>query len=128
MAFAAIEKAVVWEGSTPVLMARVVGSNNIAIKQADLNNVDYRVDEAGTQIVDTTALTIADVIFDTLQTTTSDAAWTRDNTGYNFRHQLAAADLPDGDTTYLVQFRFKDAANLPSYVVFELKTKEQFFD
>ena len=119
-------KAVVYEGSTPVLMARIVGVDNVVTVAADLNNVDYRVDLAGVQVITTTAITPIATYVTALVTT--DAAWDKDATGYNFRYRLAAADIPLGGSVYYVQFRFKDTSNRPSYLTFDLTTTEQYFD
>lgn len=120
---------IVWEGATPILLARVVGMAGANITQASLNSLAYMVvkDVAGviTTVIAETSLTIADIIFDTLQT---DAIWTKDSTGYNFKHQLAATDIPDPSTKYRVQHKLVDTNSLPSFIEFILPTKPQYFD
>lgn len=68
------------------IMARIYGNANTAISVASLSSISYSVYRNGSS-VDSGTLTVADVVFDTLQT---DAAWTVDTTGYNFKW-----DLPD---------------------------------
>lgn len=120
--------ATVWEGSSPVNMARVVGYDNANINQASVSELHYMVtqlvDGVETEVAPSTELTVTDVIFDTLQTGNG---WTEDTTGYNFRHQLAATDLPDGGVVYTVTYRFEDTSGKHYFVSFELTTKEQPF-
>ena len=77
----------VFEDSTFSVMARfeVDGANavqadcsSIAIKAWDMADFDTAVLSA--------SLTVANVVFDTLQT---DGRWTPDTTGYNFRYDVA---------------------------------------
>ncbi len=60
---------------------------------------------------------VATAVFDTLQT---DARWTEDSTGYNFRDDLAATKLPSGSTAYRVEYLFSPTVGEDWYVVFEL--------
>lgn len=93
----------VWEGSECWLMQRVVGADAAVITQASVSAVSYTVYTGTTVVVASTALTIATVIFDTLQT---DAKWTVDATGYNFLQILPRTAIPDGGTVYTVQHKF----------------------
>lgn len=80
--------------SGTVLMARIVGYNNVAITRATLTQIDFLVRDLTAQTSGSQrTLTIADVIFDTLQTTALDPSWTEDSTGYNFRYIMPASDL-----------------------------------
>ena len=94
------------KNGTAILMARVLGWNAVALTQSDFGTVSssssgicdwparysvYLIDEddPDTRTVvtghDDNALTISDIIFNTLQT---DDRWTVDSTGYNFRHEI----------------------------------------
>ena len=85
-----------FEGQSPNLMARVTGSDAVAITQAAIASIAYAVyDLADTSAaVDSGTLTVADVVFDSLQT---DARWTEDSTGYNFRWQLDGSQIDNFD-------------------------------
>ena len=96
-----------FEGHTVVLMARVVGADGSPLVAADLTSIKYEVwsipipteydlrdarskyvtVSVPEKVTSETTLTVADVIFDTLQT---DPRWTKDSTGYNF-----AVEMPD---------------------------------
>ncbi len=81
-----------FRNGSATLMARVVGSNGAAVTRTDIASARYSVyllddqDADGRQAVaghDNVSLTVANVIFNGLQT---DALWTVDSIGYNFRH------------------------------------------
>lgn len=74
-----------------VLMARVIGANGVKITQALLTSIAYMLTDLTARTSGSTrALTISSVVYDTYQT---DAGWTEDSTGYNFRYTIPAADL-----------------------------------
>ena len=83
-----------FKNGSATLLARVIGSDGAAIVRADVASAQYTVyllddqdPDSRTAITGHTnvSLTLADVIFNSLQT---DAPWTVDSTGYNFRHVL----------------------------------------
>ena len=78
---------IVYEDSTFSLMARftVDGSN---AEQADCSSIAVKAWKTTDyeNAVLSAALTVSSVVFDTLQT---DGRWTTDNTGYNFRYDVA---------------------------------------
>jgi hypothetical protein len=83
-----------FKNGSATLLARIVGAGGANILQADINTVKYTVYLLDDQNADSrtavaehanAALVVAEVIFDALQT---DAMWTVDATGYNFRHVL----------------------------------------
>ena len=85
---------VAFKNGSITLLARVVGGDGQNIVLADVSSAKYTVhllddDDADNRTAVTghtnVALTPADVIFNSLQT---DALWTADTTGYNFRHVL----------------------------------------
>ena len=79
-------------------MARVTGNAATNIVQADITSISYTVHDTktGEETVSST-LSKTTVVFDTLQT---DARWTEDSKGYNFRYDIPGSELPNGDRTY----------------------------
>lgn len=93
-----------------------------ALLQSDLTSITlkvYEISDPDTEIASET-LTIANVIFDTLQTD----GWTIDSTGYNFRYQVPATSLPLGGAMYRFEFAFvRNPSTLPPFhAVFEVPT------
>jgi hypothetical protein len=84
----------VFKNGSATLLARVVGATGVVVNRADVVAVKYGIFLLDERDADSQAavaehtnvsLTVADVLFDTLQ---RDALWTRDTTGYNFKHVL----------------------------------------
>jgi hypothetical protein len=103
-------------------MARIAGADGAAITQASLTSITYGVfnkaDDSAI-VAAGTALTIADVVFDTLQT---DDRWTVDSTGYNFRHDATAATFVTGDVVHRFEYKFTPTSGEAWHVVFEVST------
>lgn len=101
--------ATYWSDTGLVIMARLrILETGDLVEIADLETITIQVfdtdvasDHADYVALNTT-LTIADVIFDTLQT---DSRWTPDTTGFNFRYVLPATARPDGHK-YRVQLLY----------------------
>lgn len=114
-------KGFVFEDGSASLMSRVIGSNGEAVQQADITGISMTVwdlsTETPTEVTGLTDPVVADTIFDTLQT---DSRWTKDSTGYNFRHDLPPAAFPNGDRKYRVEYLFDPASGTDFFVVFEL--------
>jgi len=103
-----------FKNGTATLLARVVGADGAPIVSGDLDAIVYSVyrlddrDPDGRVAVeghDGVELAVGDVIFDALQT---DALWTADAIGYNFRHELDVAAHPafaQAGRKYLVEYR-----------------------
>jgi len=103
----------VYKNGTATLMARIVEDDATRIVQADVSTIVYSVylldsSDPDTQTVQTghdgVSLTVANVIFDTLQT---DDRWTEDSTGYNFRHTVdvsSNAAFGTAGRTYRVEY------------------------
>jgi hypothetical protein len=74
------------------------------IKQADVSTITYEIFdlEAPTTVAFSGTLLAANVILDTV--VTSNEIWTKDSTGYNFKHDLAASNFPNGGVTVLVEY------------------------
>lgn len=89
------------------LATGIVGEGNW-IKQADLSTITCKVFDLSSATPDTPittpTVTIASAILDAPVTATT--LWEQDDTGYNFLHDLAAANFPTGDHRYLVEYEF----------------------
>lgn len=111
-----------WQGVPFQFLARVEGFTGAYILQSEVSTIAYRViDEAdGSEVVSGTQ-TVANVVFDTLQT---DGRWNRDAIGYNFRAQLAGTAFPDNGRRYRVEFQFNMADTTTLGVVFRHLAKQ----
>lgn len=118
---AEVAKAYVWEDSGAALMARVVGNDAAAITKATITSITrttYDLDSATpTVAVETTALTVATVVFDALQT---DARWTVDSTGYNFRDDVDDDVFTTGGRRYRTEYVFEPSSGAKFHVVYEV--------
>lgn len=78
------------------------------IKQADVSSITLSVFDLSSATPDTAIateiLTVSAVILNTV--VTSNEIWTKDSTGYNFLHDLAASYFPTGNHTYLLEYKF----------------------
>lgn len=121
-----------YEDSGISLMARVYGHAATAITQATISTITYTVTEHATQedaengangtaIIASTSLTVSSVVFDTLQT---DARWTKDSTGYNFRYDSAAADRTDGGVWHRYEVKFTPSSGAVFHAVWIVESKE----
>ncbi len=104
----------VFKGGSATCLARVVGHDAAAVTRTDISSIEYSIylldaDDPDSRTVlsghDAVAVDKITTVFDSLQT---DARWTRDTTGYNFRHTIdvtssAAFTLAGRD--YLVEYR-----------------------
>ncbi len=91
-------------------MARIRGSDGSYVTQAATTSIAYAVSDVTTGAsvsVITGSPVVSSTVFDTLQT---DAAWSKDSTGYNFKHSLAATAFPTIGHVYLVVYTFTPAA------------------
>lgn len=119
MAAVDVNRQTIWEDGDATEMARfqVNGVNGV---QADVTSIVRKVfdlaSDTPTTAIATDTLTVANVVFDTLQT---DARWTKDSTGYNFRDRIAGTNFPTGGHTYRVEYFFTGSASESFFVVFE---------
>ena len=78
---------IVNEDSSCTVLARIhaAGAN---VTQSDVSSISYAIYELDGLDTHTasTSLTVSSVIYDALQT---DDRWSKDNTGYNFKHDIA---------------------------------------
>ena len=116
-------KASVWEDGGATCMARVAGADGANITQASLSTITVTIFNRRTkaEIVSVASLTVANVVFDTLQT---DARWSLDSSGYNFRHTVAASSLATPGIVHAVEYKFTPATGQVFWVVFDLTTRE----
>lgn len=103
----------VFKQSSAVLLARIVGADAEAIVQADVTAIRYSIlklrecqPDVSEAIAghDDVALTVSEVVFDTLQT---DDLWSADVVGYNFRHELDVSTdeaFPTAGVSYQVRY------------------------
>ncbi len=118
-------KGKIWEDGGAQLMARVVGQSAANITQASLTSIACKIFDLDgatpTTAVDTSTLTVSSVVYDTLQT---DARWTTDTTGYNFRHAPAYTIFTTGGHRYRIEYKFTPVSGDPFFVVFQLQSQE----
>ena len=109
MADARIHSSTAFEDSGHSVMARVTGNDAANITQSDITSIAYTVHDlkTGEQTVTGGTLAKTTVVFDSLQT---DARWTADSTGYNFRYDIPASELPNGDREYKFEIVFTPAS------------------
>lgn len=102
-------------------MARVVGNDAAVITIATISTIKQHVFDLDatdpTVDLSNTALTVANVVFDTLQT---DARWTKDSTGYNFRDDVDDTILSTGGNRYRFEYVFEPSSGAKFHVLFEI--------
>jgi len=113
MASATDIQGTVFQQATATFMARVEDSEANSLDQAAVDSLSYTVskispDDRGLHSYilghEHVALDNTGVIFDTLQT---DATWSVDATGYNFRHEIDISlfdAFPQAGETYQVRY------------------------
>ncbi len=118
-----------FKNGSATLLARIVGQDGDNILQSDVNTIVYTVYLLDDQDPNTrtpvtghtdVSLTVADIIFNTLQT---DAIWTVDATGYNFRHVLDVSSNPAfaiAGRRYLVEYQLTPAVGQMIIVRFRI--------
>lgn len=99
----------IWEDQDLVVMARVKGVDRQLIIQSTLSSISVTVTDLsnGEQVSTALAPSVASTVFDTLQT---DARWTKDRTGYNFRYTIPGTYFPSGGRDYWVEVEFTPAS------------------
>lgn len=109
------------EDGGATLLARIVGNDAVNITQGSLTSITYQVFATGTtvDIAKNSSLSKTTVIFDTLQT---DAVWTIDTTGYNFKYAADVLEFPSGNTVYIFEIKFTPGTGQPFYVLYEINT------
>ena len=117
--------ATIYEDTAVSCMSRILGDDAAAITQSDIASISLSAFKDGSSTASSgpTALTVAAVVYDSYQT---DARWTKDSTGYNFRYQVPASVFDSGDATYRLEFEFTPASQPVFFVVFMVDTVEVF--
>lgn len=127
MASDKLTRATIWEDGGATCLARVYGNAGTAITQASLSAIGCKVFDqdstAPATAVASTSLTVASVVFDTLQT---GGPWSKDATGYNFKHTLSSSWFATGNHRYRVEYKFDPASGPDFFVNYELFAKEVF--
>jgi len=119
----------IWEDSGVQLLARVNRADNTPLLQAEITSITGKVflldSTTPTTASSTPTVTVASVIFDTLQT---DSRWDADSTGYNFKLQLGASAFATGNARYRIEFEFdpSTAGEENCVMVFELSVQERY--
>ena len=122
MADATIWKGEAFEDSGVAIMARVVGNDGENLTQAGVTGITFQVFKLpSTTATVTGTLTVAAVMFDTLQT---DSRWGEDETGYNFRYDVPAATLAEGGEVYQFEVLFNPANGEDFFVLGQVSTKK----
>ena len=121
---AVIEAAVVEDASLS-LMRRLRKWDGSYLTQADVTSIAYSIYDERTRSVvsghDGVALTVSQVVYDTLQT---DALWTADATGYNFKHTIDVSSnpaFPEEDRSYLVEHVITLASGPPIALLWRVR-------
>ena len=103
-----ITRGETFEGVDPVIVQQINTADGTQLLQADVTGstvsftVYYLDGGAPTTSVATGTVTVSSSVFDTLQT---DGYWDGlDDTGYNFRHTMPAANLANGAGRYRIDY------------------------
>ena len=116
--------ATIYEDTGVTCMSRILGDDAAAITQATTSTIVLNAfKNTSTTPTYTASLTVADVVFDSYQT---DARWSKDSTGYNFRYAVIASIFDAGDATYRLEFKFTPTSGSVYFVIFEIDTVEVF--
>ena len=116
--------ATIYEDTGITCMARIQGGDASNITQATTSAITVAVfKNANTSATYTASLTVADVVFDALQT---DSRWDHDSIGYNFRTELPALVFDTGDATYTVEYKFTPTSGSQYFVIYEIDTVEVY--
>jgi len=119
-----------FKNGSAILMARIVDSAGANVQQAGVDSIEYSIFELDPcrpdNLVavaghDAVALTVADVIFNALQT---GGLWTVDAVGYNFRHEIDVSTtdaFPKAGVQYQVRYELTPATGQKAIVRFQLR-------
>jgi hypothetical protein len=127
MATATVTKAKVFENSSAVLLARVVGQDGNPIVTADVDAMTLYIFDGETPIngtggveldVDATDSIISDSLV------TDDPRWDVDEDGFNVEIPIDGENFPDGNKTYRVEVKVEPVDGGAFYLVWDVTTIE----
>jgi hypothetical protein len=119
-----------FKNGSAILMARIVDAAGANVQQAGIAAIEYSVfeldpcrpdDLAIVSGHDGVALTVANVIYNSLQT---GGLWTLDATGYNFRHDIdvtSSEAFPKAGVEYQIRYELTPTTGQKSIVRFQLR-------
>jgi len=119
MPSAVVTEGCVFEDGGGQFLARIIGIDGNIIGQVNITGITFSVHElaSGIEIVAPVALTVVNVVFNTLQ---NDGRWTKDSQGYNFLHEVAASVFSTSNIKYRVEYLFDPAAGEDYWAIFEV--------
>jgi hypothetical protein len=119
MSQAVAHKDRIFEDSSYVAAARITGAAGVNATQASLTSIAWTITETTGVVTPPTTgtLTIASVIFDTIQT----SGWDGPLPGYNFRATFAPANWPTPGLTYVLEVIFTFTDGFIAHAVWELE-------
>ena len=119
----------IFKNGTGTFMARIVGADGTPVDRSAIASIHYSVyqlndaDPNARQAMtghENILLNMPEVLFDALQT---DAVWTYDRVGYNFRHELDVSTnvaFPMAGCHYLVEYSLRPLVGQPILVRFRV--------
>lgn len=119
-----------FKNGSAILMARIVDAAGANVQQSGVAAIEYSIyeldpcrpdDLAAVAGHDGVALTVANVIYNTLQT---GGLWTLDAVGYNFRHEIdvtSSEAFPKAGVEYQIRYELMPATGQKSIVRFQLR-------
>ena len=114
--------ATIYEDTAITCMARIQGDDAVNILKENVTSISLKTFlNYGTTATNTIVPVVATSVFDTLQT---DARWTKDSTGYNFRYQIDEIVFNTGDATIRCEFKFSMNDQPDLFVIFSVDTVE----
>lgn len=117
-----INKGDVWDGMPAVFRSRVVDESNAIIAPTDIASIGFTVLDriSGTEVT-SGDLEPSDVMLESYST----AGWTKDSTGYNFRHLMDGDAFPTGGHIYRVEYKFQTITGRTFPLVFEVTAQDR---
>lgn len=118
-----ITRETIWEDCGATNLGRLVGVDGEYLTIAAVSSIQreiFDLDSATPDVaVDSSALVVADSVFDTLQT---DGRWSKDP-GYNFRDTVAASIPSTGEHKYQVEYMFTPSSGETYMLAFVLTAR-----
>jgi len=109
------------------ILARIVGHDGAAITQSATSSITYavydRTSNAPQTALTTGSMTVASVVFDTLQT---DVRWVADTTGYNFRYDAVGSIVPSPGRVYRVIVTFTPSSGQAFQAIWDHTTVSSY--